>query len=78
MKQGSGNSSRSATKPGTVVHVVDPKGVSQIGQALSNHATDTSRILHGVSKPLYPGRAGFTAPQPNSMATHKGGSQGRR
>ena len=77
MKQGSGHSSNSARKPDTTVHVVDVKGVSQIGQALGNHATDSTRIMHGVSCPMYENKRGFLAPEPASCTPHKAGSQGR-
>lgn len=57
-------------------HAVDPAGVSQIGQAMGNHATDTGKILHGASKPLYAGK-GFEAPHDQGRTIHHGGSQGR-
>jgi len=56
-------------------HAVSPAGVSQIGEALGNHATDTGKILHGASKPLYEGR-GFEAPM-KGTTIHHGGSQKR-
>ena len=55
-------------------HAVNPAGVSQIGEALGNHATGQGRILHGVSKELYAGK-GFEAPAPKGTTVHHGGSQ---
>ena len=54
---------------------VNPAGVAQIGSAMGNHATESGKIMYGVSKPLYAGR-GFEAPKV-SCEPHKGGSQGK-
>lgn len=77
MKQGSGNSSAGSRKMEPMVRAVNPAGVSQIGQALGNHATDTGHILHGASKELYAGK-GFEAPKDAGRTIHHGGSQGKR
>lgn len=58
------------------VHEVSPKAVNQIGTSLGNHATGNGQILPGASRPLYPGREGFTAPMNESQSHHRG-SQGR-
>jgi len=59
-----------------IAKAVSPAGVSQIGEAMGNHATDSQgKILHGVSKPLYIGR-GFEAPKVGTTV-HHGGSQRR-
>jgi hypothetical protein len=50
--------------------------VSQIGQALGNHATDTGKILHGSSISMDAGR-GFEAPKDSGKTIHHGGSQRR-
>lgn len=54
---------------------VNPAGVSQIGQALGNHATDTGRVLHGAQEAMHKGR-GFSAPGIAST-NHHSGSQGK-
>ena len=78
MKQGQASSSGPGSRK------VEPHGqnytpgvVSQIGSSLGNHATDSGKILHGASAPMYEGRGdNFTAPEGKSMV-HHGGSQGR-
>jgi hypothetical protein len=60
-----------------IAHAMSPAGVSQIGQALGNHATDQGKILHGASKSIDAGR-GFEAPKDSGKTVHHGGSQGRR
>jgi hypothetical protein len=62
-----------------VVKEINPKGVSQIGSSMGNHATQDGRTLpRGViSEPMYTGKEGFGPPRNNSQATHKSGSQGR-
>lgn len=77
MKQGSGNSSNAGRKVEPRSHAVSPAGVSQIGTARGNHATDTAKILHGSSQPMYEGRS-FEAPHDVGRTVHHGGSQGRR
>jgi hypothetical protein len=52
------------TRP--VVHVVTPAGANQPGM-----------VVYKNPEPLYSDKRGFVAPQPNSIATHKGGSQGK-
>ena len=75
MKQGSGRSTDSGRK-------IEPRGksytpgvVSQIGQALGNHATDTTRILHGASAPMYEGRGNSIEAPKMGVTVHHGGSQ---
>lgn len=78
MKQGSASSSRmGSTKREPIAHAVSPAGVSQMGEALGNHATDVGKTLHGASEPMYKGR-GFEAPHDAGRTIHHGGSQGRR
>lgn len=78
MKQGSGRSTMSGRKVEPSGKSYTPGVVSQIGEALGNHATDTTRILHGASAPMYEGRGNaFTAPL-TKCVPHKAGSQGRR
>ena len=55
---------------------VSPAGVSQLGEALGNHATGSGKILHGASKELYAGK-GFSAPKDQGCTTHDCGSQGK-
>ena len=76
MKQGSASSSGSGSrKVEPRARAVNPAGVSQFGEALGNHATDTGKILHGASEELYKGK-GFEAPK-TGTTIHHGGSQGR-
>ena len=75
MKQGQSSYNRPQMKREPIVHKVDPAGVSQIGQAMGNHATDSTKILNGASKPLYKGR-GFEAPMAG-CDQHHSGSQGK-
>lgn len=60
-----------------IAHAMNPAGVSQIGQALGNHATDQGKILHGASISMNAGR-GFEAPKDAGRTVHHGGSQGKR
>ena len=53
-----------------------PGVVSQIGEALGNHATDTTKNLHGSSAPMYEGRDNNLAPK-MGVTVHHGGSQGK-
>jgi hypothetical protein len=55
------------------------KGVSQIGQAIGNHITESSKILKGVSKPVYDGRgyAPPVGPTDNVSAVGVGGGRNR-
>ena len=78
MKQGSASSSGPGSrKVEPRARAVNPAGVSQIGSALGNHATDTQgKILHGASEELYKGK-GFEAPK-TGTTIHHSGSQGRR
>lgn len=55
-----------------------PGAVSQIGEALGNHATDSVRVLHGASAPMYAGKKAFMAPEDMSCTHHHSGSQGKR
>lgn len=78
MRQGRASSSGpGAGKVEPRPHAISPAGVSQIGSSMGNHATDSTKILHGASKPMYQGR-GFEAPKPDGVTIHHGGSQGRR
>jgi hypothetical protein len=77
MKQGRA----SVSGPGS--RKVEPHGpnytpgvVSQIGENLGNHATDSGKILHGSSAPMYAGRDDNLAPKAG-MTVHHGGSQRR-
>ena len=76
MKQGhassSGPGSRKIEPRATAVSV---GGVSQIGTALGNKATDVPGTLPGGQKELYKGR-GYEAPM-NKSTSHHSGSQGR-
>jgi hypothetical protein len=52
-KAGGGINSRVNVRPpsrmGSPARVQNVKGVSQVGQALGNHATDSTRIMKGVA-----------------------------
>lgn len=55
-----------------------PGVVSQIGEALGNHATDTTKILHGASAPMYDSQTKDSFGAPKAKVTiHNAGSQGR-
>ena len=69
--------SMSGRKMEPMPHAMSPAGVSQIGQAMGNHATDNGKILHGASKSMDAGR-GFTAPHDSGRTIHHGASQGKR
>jgi hypothetical protein len=58
-----------------IARAIDPAGVSQIGEAMGNHATSVGKILHGASKELYAGK-GFEAPK-TGTTQHHCGSQGK-
>ena len=75
MKQGSGHSSNSARKVEPTAHAVSVKGVSQIGMAMGNHATDIKGVLPNPAVPIYKTR-GFEAPM-NKSTQHHSGSQKR-
>jgi hypothetical protein len=78
MRQGQASSSGPAgRKIEPRSHAVSPAGVSQIGEAMGNHATDVTENLHGSSEALYSGR-GFEAPRDAGRTIHHGGSQGKR
>jgi len=67
----------SGRKREPVAHAINPAGVSQIGSAMGNHATDTGKILHGASISMDAGR-GFESPRDSGRTVHHSGSQGRR
>ncbi len=76
MKQGSASrDGRSGGKVEPRSRAVNPHGVSQIGSAMGNKATDKPGILSGAVENIYEGR-GFTAPM-RSQKTSNSGSQGR-
>lgn len=77
MKQGSSSYNMTDMKREPRVRAVNPAGVSQIGEAMGNHATDTTHNLHGSSEAMYSGR-GFSAPHDAGKTVHHSGSQGRR
>ena len=77
MKQDRAVTSMSGRKREPVAHAINPAGVSQIGSAMGNHATDTGKILHGSSISMDAGR-GFEAPRDSGRTVHHTGSQGRR
>jgi len=77
MKQGRASSSGPGNRK------IEPRGqsytpgvVSQIGEALGNHATDTGKILHGASAPMYADKHDPLAPK-MTTTTYHGGSQRR-
>ena len=77
MKQGM------ASRSGPGGRKIEPRGpnytpgvVSQIGESLGNHATDTIKNLHGSSAPMYEGRHDNLAPK-MGVTVHHGGSQGK-
>ena len=78
MKQGTGRTTMSGRKMEPMGRSYTPGVVSQIGEALGNHATDCGPILHGASAPMYEDKNGHMAPGNMGMAVYKGGSQGRR
>lgn len=77
MKQSRAVTSMSGQKREPIAHAMNPAGVSQIGQAMGNHATDQGKILHGASISMDRGR-GFEAPTDAGRTVHHNGSQGKR
>lgn len=76
MKQGQASSSGPGSrKREPIAHAVSPAGVSQIGEAMGNHVTDSAKILRGGAVSMYEGR-GYEAPT-NKSTQHHSGSQGR-
>ena len=75
MKQGSGHSTNSARKVEPRVTAINPKAVSQIGQALGNHVMESNRALD-PRESMHAGR-GFTSPKDDGRTIHHGGSQKR-
>lgn len=76
MKQGRASvhsSGSQKTEPRSMA--INPGGVAQIGEALGNHVTDSTKRLDPVEA-MHQGR-GYKAPSIPST-THRGGSQGRR
>lgn len=65
----------SGMKREPIPYAVNPAAVSQIGEALGNHATDTGKILHGASEPMYEGK-GYKAPKMTNCSSNCG-SQGK-
>jgi hypothetical protein len=65
-----------AKKVEPISHAMSVKGVSQIGTALGNKATDVPGTLPGGAKALNAGR-GFSAPHDEGRTIHHGGSQRR-
>lgn len=54
---------------------INVRAVSQIGQALGNHATDSTTI-HNPAEPMHLGR-GFSAPHDSGKTVHHGGTNRR-
>jgi hypothetical protein len=77
MKQGSGRNSMAGQKREPIAHAINPAGVSQIGSAMGNHATEVGKTLHGASVSMDRGR-GFEAPKDAGRTVHHNGSQGKR
>lgn len=77
MSQNRAVTSMSAQKREPIAHAMNPAGVSQIGQAMGNHATGVGKILHGSSVSMDRGR-GFEAPMDAGRVVHHNGSQGKR
>jgi len=76
MKQGSGHNSNSGRKTEPRPMAINPAGVSQIGEALGNHATESGKKLD-PQESMHAGR-GFSAPKDDGRTVHHSGSQGRR
>jgi hypothetical protein len=62
-KKGGGMGSRSMNAPTTYFTGqpstrINPRGVSQVGQAMGNHATDSGKILRGQPEPVRTGPVG--------------------
>jgi hypothetical protein len=74
MKQGSSSYNRPQMKREPIPHAQSVAGVSQIGTALGNKATDVPGTLPGGAKALNKGR-GFSAPHDEGRTIHHGGSQ---
>jgi hypothetical protein len=75
MKQGKASRDvRESWKREPIPNIVNPRAVSQIGQAMGNKATESGRVSGSVIEPFYTGR-GFKAPM-KSIKTRQGGSQG--
>ncbi len=62
---------------------IEPRGqsytpgvVSQIGESLGNHATDSAKNLHGASAPMYDNKHDPMAPKAG-VTIHHGGTQRR-
>jgi hypothetical protein len=75
MRQGKASRDvRESWKREPIPNIVNPRAVSQIGQALGNKATESGRVSGAVAETFYTGR-GFKAPM-KSIKTRQGGSQG--
>jgi hypothetical protein len=75
MRQGKASRDvRESWKREPIPNIVNPRAVSQIGQAMGNKATDSGRISGDPRETFYTGR-GYKAPM-RSIKTRQGGSQG--
>jgi len=63
-----------AKKVEPIPHAMSVKGVTQIGMAMGNKATDIKGVMPNPASPLHKGR-GFSAPHDSGRTIHHGGSQ---
>lgn len=76
MKQGQASRTVTEVKVEPTPHAINPGWVAQLGQMQGTHVTGESPEIFGAFEKKHAGR-GFKGPPLDSMATHKGGSQGR-
>lgn len=68
---GSRNVTKQSPRNGAPAREMRPKGVSQIGSSMGNHATDSGRILRGAVEPVRGARVGGV-PLGNEVAMNVG------
>lgn len=80
-KKGGGIGSRATNAPTTYFTGqpstrINPKGVSQVGQSIGNHATDSGRMLRGGVEPVRQGAMGGVGSVPLGNQTSLEAGQG--
>lgn len=55
-------------RTGAPRHVVNPRGVSQIGSSLGNHATEHRQSLKGAAESVITSKVGISQPLGNALA----------
>lgn len=76
MKQGSASYTAADKKREPTSTALSPGGVSQIGQAVGNHASDPGKTTNYTGDRVRIG-AGYSAPMDDGRTTHHSGSQGK-